>query len=202
MAVAQNCCLPGYSYDTGTQKCLNIGDPSLPPAEPVPCACCPSGYVYVTDTGEYLTQDLYYTPITNGNKVPFYDTCAQIVNSGYAIASGLDPQYCPCCLPNYTYSSQFGLCINNANHKDMRDPIPCIPCVCTVPAPYNFSCPTCGTASPIGPVNFSFDFTTRQCTSCAVQNGNVPPGCFVIFIPTTFADPITSNFKLKNLNYI
>lgn len=202
MSVAQNCCIPGYSYDTGSGHCLNINDPSLPPAEPIPCACCPSGYTYITDTGEYLTQDLYYIPITNGIKDPFFNTCSQLVNNGRATTPTVDPIGCPCCLPNWTWVSNIGLCVDNTNHKNVRDPTPCIPCVCTVSTSYNFNCPSCGTSSKLGPVSFNFDFTTRQCTSCQVQDGNAPHGCFVTFIPTTFADPITSNFKLKNLNYI
>lgn len=202
MAVTNTCCLPGFTYNSGSHLCVqNINNSITTP--PVPCACCPVGYVYIDSSGYINDPILGHIPISNPNPVPFYDTCARIVNVSYALTppSPIDPIACPCCPPGYTYSSNSGFCIDDINIKRYIDPIPCIPCVCEPPSSIAVAvdCGTCGTAGE--QVSFMWNFTQRACELCDPIDFNPPKGKVICFMPNQFSDPNTT-FTLKNLNFI
>jgi hypothetical protein len=171
--------------------------------------CCPVGYNFIDSAGGFNDPAFGYGTIANSNVSDFAGKCATLVNIGsgaspisaWALLPLLptEPIECPCCAVGYSYSDSLALCVSNTDRKSFGETIPCIYCVCP-PAPEPVDCPACESAGTH--ISFSFNFNQRNCASCVVQDGNVPPGGITSFIPTTFADPITSNFKLKNKNFI
>lgn len=159
--------------------------------------CCPKGYTYVYSDGTFLANDGITYTIGNPDKTPFIGHCVRIANKVWAIAPTpvVEPIDCPCCPSNFIYSSIDAVCIN-VKTKQATQPVPCITCVCP-PEPTN-TCANCGTEAQA--ISFTFDFTTKYCTSCTPQDGN-GPSCMVPFLPAQFVDPIL-NFKLRNKNFI
>jgi len=183
--------------------CIQDSDPTKE-TDPVPCACCPVGYTYVDSTGHYNdpATSIGVGVVSGPSPISqFFDSCCKIVNRGWVIDSGPDPLACKCCPTGYDYSSYLGVCVNEVNPKILIDPIPCIPCVCTIPSsvPQALACPTCGTAGE--GVNFAYNFQQRNCEPCDPVDFNPPCGKIICFMPNQFSDPNTT-FTLKNLNFI
>lgn len=158
------CCLPGFTYDSGQDKCVQNSDPTLL-SDPVPCACCPLDWAYIDGLGRFILPDLSYGVITGPTPLDqWYNTCAQIVNTTWVNAPGPDPIACPCCPPGFKYFDEFNYCIEIVNPKHVVEPIPCVPCACTVP-PTPVECVDC---KPEGSVHTSFAVNPnqKQCDSC------------------------------------
>jgi len=171
--------------------------------------CCPKGYVYVDYEGIYNdpSPEIGTGVLSNSDTYPFLEKCVKLVNivvaspigSAYALSPAIEPNECiKCCPRNYTFSSYSGLCESGSPAPAVKT-IPCVnTCVCTQPAA--FTCPTCGTDGTA--IIFSFDSNERVCESCDPQDENVPTGHIESFVAKSFLDPITSNFKLRNKNFI
>lgn len=173
----------------------------------MPTTCCPPGFVYI----DY--ESIYSDPspmigtgvITNTNKDEVNEKCVKLVNivlstpvgSAYALSPQEPIECTKCCPTNYTFSSYSGLCESGSPLPAVK-PVPCVTCVCNTTNA--FTCPTCGTSGT--GIVFSFDSNKRQCTSCTPQDENVPTGNIASFVAISFLDPITSNFKLRNKNFI
>ena len=198
--MANTCCPPGFTYNTGTSLCDAAGHSSL---SPVPCACCPVGYALIAIDGSFYN----YTTgriqtIGNPDISTFAGKCCQLDNLGAAHPwavlppSQVDTIGCPCCPPSYTYDSLSGLCIGRTP-TDTVPTIICLDCNCvTVESPPCSSCTTAGES-----ISFSWDFTTRQCINCPPVEPIAIPCNLQNFMPIQFADPITT-FKLLSLNYM
>lgn len=171
--------------------------------------CCPKGYNFIDSAGGFNDPAFGYGTIANSNISDFAGKCVTLVNIGsgsspisaWALLPLLpvDPIECLCCPIGYNYSDSTGLCIRNGTRSDMLEPVPCLQCKCpTVPEPV--PCPPC--ESDGEPINFSFNFNSRECESCTPQDGNVPCGAITSFLAGPLQDPIYTNFKLKNKNFI
>ena len=194
---AMTCCLPGFTYDSGTLKCINNLNPATI-ADPVPCACCPPGYTFVDGAGGFYNAGLVYTLITNPTASDFFNTCVQIVNAGWAIAapSGNDPITCPCCPAGYMWLSNIQQCVELTNPKVFSRPIPCVACICNPTPPPPPVCPTCNQQNISVPISFTFNPNQKNCKDCETVG---PPvglgGCADTFFPIQLMDPII-NFTL------
>lgn len=166
----------------------------------MPVTCCPIGHIYIDANGSY--DDVGYGSGTISNPPGIAGCIRPIVNAaGLVIAGGpvLDPQDCPCCADNFSWSSYKQICMTRFTPYQTAEPIPCVvPCVCPDPVP--FECEPC-TANGTH-IDFAFDFFARQCISCSVQDANIMGGDIDCFVPEPLLDPITSNFRLKNRNFI
>lgn len=196
--VSLTCCLPGYTYDSRSGLCQLNTDPTQTDL-PRPCACCPFGYTFIDGSGQYIDDDLSVKTIVNPNVSAFYNTCAHIVNKGYAIVGPVpvNPIACPCCHTGYTYLSDIGACALNSNPSVVTDPIPCLPCVCIVPPPPP-PCIGCQ-STPTAPITYNLHPTKgryinlggKLCEDCEPEGLPVGlGGCADNFIPLNLTDPI------------
>lgn len=160
--------------------------------------CCPVGYVYIDANGNYNDPAIGIGTLVGIGGSDFSDTCVMVVSisNGYiAVGEPVEPIECLCCPIGTLYSSFRGICIGGGIAVK---PVPCLDCVCPDPEP--FECTPC---EPEGlHTAFEFDFNSRQCEQCVVQDGGGPEGKIAYFLPVGFPDPITSGFKLKNKNFI
>lgn len=195
---APTCCLPGFDYDSVTLKCINSVDHTII-ADPLPCSCCPIGYVYIDGAGQFLYYNSTYITISNSPPNRFFNTCAKIVNGSFAIAGGSTqpmPFACPCCPVGFIWHSDIQACVDLTNPKHQVDPIPCIVCLCTAP-PTPPPCVGC-TGTRTAAINFSFDPTIAQCVDChKVGEPTGLGGCIDSFIPIQLTDPLI-NFRLNS----
>jgi len=167
--------------------------------------CCNEGYFYVNSSGYYYDNAGNYIAIINTlYSSPTYNevisNCAQFANQGYAtvVQSSID---CPCCPEGYVYRGSGYCCPENkpaCTLKESLPTIPCLPCDCAdIPQQ---ECQTCGTDGVH--ISYNFDYSKRQCTNCEVIDEATPGGCIATFIATPILSPITSNFRLRNKNFI
>lgn len=186
----------------GTYHCVGAGSPtcfnsSNEVTDPINCPCCPVGYIYIDENGQYNDPGVGTGTITNTDPTPFYNTCIATLNRGWAVPSGQEPVTCSCCPDGYTYSSFLGYCIG-ASLKDTTSAIPCLACNCTsAPA---FECNTCGTAGER--IVFQYSYNTKYCTDCIPDDGQLTKnGKLNCFLPAQFISPAI-NFTLRNKNFI
>lgn len=162
--------------------------------------CCPVGYVYVDGTGTYSDPALGTFIVSNYVGAPvstIYNKCVRTQTTN-AFGPFLDPNPCPCCPVNYTYSNFAAACYSNNAAAPAVGTIPCVECVCPEITP-----PTCPESGSTGlPVTFNINMDIKNCTDCSPQDVNNPPGGIQTFLPAEFLDPITSTFVLRNKNYM
>lgn len=171
------------------------------PVSPISLSgCCPSGWTYIDENGYFFNYQVATFTVISNDIVTWpliIGKCSQITNFDYAINWGtVEPIPCPCCPFGYVYSDTINACVRDDDPKTITDTVPCINCVC--PPADSFVCPTCETQGQA--IAFNFDFTTKQCESCTIQDDN-GPSCIVSFVPPQYVDPII-NFKLRNKNFI
>ena len=181
MSQPKTCCPTGYIYDTSTGTCMTINH--MPGPNPIECPCCPVGYQYNSMLGLCIN--------VSG------DTTSSI--------------QCPCCPAGFFYVSvatliyPSGYCQNQLNAATTTAPIPCITISCVPASPR--TCEPCETNLPPNtqpthvPVNFTFDFTQKNCTVCVAHGYQVPKNGSATFLPTNYIDPDII-FKLRNKNLI
>lgn len=195
--VSVTCCLPGYTYNSGTTLCDLISDPTQHDT-PHPCGCCPPGYTFIDGSGQFMVADLsFHTIVGPGPISQWYNSCGVIVNMGWVNAIGPATIACPCCPAGYIYWSDNNVCILATNPKVLTDPIPCIPCVCVVPPPPP-PCVGCTNQNLVS-ISFAWDNTVKNCTDCDKQGEpkmtNDPK--FNAFLPYFLIDPVI-NFRLDD----
>jgi hypothetical protein len=191
------CCLPGYTYNSGTHKCVSNLDPQVSVLA-VPCACCPPGLTYINNMGTFLSPTLGMVAISNPAPSLFYNTCVRIVNGTWAQTLPMPARMeaCPCCPEGYTWVSTISGCVDQVSRKRVVKPIPCIPCVCVDPPPPP-PCVDCQGAQGNLPISFQFDPTTRACVDCYIVGAPVQLcGGAATFMPIQLQDPII-NFTLN-----
>lgn len=174
----------------------------------MPTTCCPPGFVYVDYESIYNdpSPEIGTGVVLNDNTDEVTEKCVRLVNivlsSPVGSAYALDPQEpiecTKCCPANYTYSSYSNQCESGSPAIPAVKTVPCVTCVC--PEPTVFECPTCGKDGTA--IVFEYNSHEKECTSCTPQDANGPSGTIAAFIATPFLDPITSNFKLRNKNFI
>lgn len=206
-----NCCPSGYWYNPLQGGCcpdpLCPGGCYCPAADlvpTIPCPpdrCCPTGYAYVNLSGVYSDPILGTFSITNyagGVPSDTYGMCVQTQTTN-AYGPLLDPNDCPCCDVGYAWSSVFGQCVNLADLKMRRDPIPCIVCVCPPPDPPPPPCVGCAQSQgvPIVYAGMGKSVEGKTCTDCHVVGEPTGLGTGAdAFIPVKLLDPII-NFILR-----
>lgn len=176
----------------------------MPTAQKI-CCPTPSGVklTYIPPNGMFFnsfTNTIMLLSMWNGG-LPnvVYGKCVQTQAAPFAYGPAYDPIDCPCCPTGYTYNSSISICWTGVFPIIAREPIPCITCNCVAVA--DPTCPSCGTAG--AHLSFSWDFTKAHCTTtCDPQDENIPCGSIRNFLPSLYLDPIISNFRLKNKNFI
>jgi len=199
--MANTCCPEGYVYNVGRGICTNRTSPTAPPKDPIPCPtseCCPVGYTFVNEAGQFVGYGGVILTLSNPDITPFIGQCVSVSNSNWGILpdAPVDTVTCLCCPPGYQYVTLTGLCSSPTTKRD-EPTIPCLDCNCVEPAVFE-----CGTCTSDGvPISFSYNFTTRQCTDCCEDTPITPPCNMITFMPIQYADPNTT-FKLLLLNYM
>ena len=131
--------------------------------------CCPTGYIYIDNSGYYEDDITGLTMIVNSYaSTPTFDQCLGKCGlfHNHAFADTLaDGEECQCCPTGYTLNVKTNKCIGPVA-SDIVDPIPCIlpPCM---PPPLPLVCESCDIETL--PINFSFDENKKNCTNCNVQ---------------------------------
>lgn len=174
MPGSKTCCPVGKVYDLTSGLCTDLNH--LNGTDPIDCPCCRVGTTYDSTLGLCVALDG-----TTTNTIP-----------------------CPCCPDGYTYQNVAfpptypnGYCLGRIA-SDIVPTVPCLGCNCVTPD--DPTCPECGTDGL--PITFAYDPMIKNCTDCDPQDINNPTGKIQGFLPDQFLDPLTSNFRLRNKNFI